>query len=50
MSASPGSPAAPPLAQSRDFWVLMGYAVLLGVLGAFAALVFMGVIGFGNNW
>ena len=28
----------------------MAYAVALGVLGAFAALVFMGVIGFGDNW
>ena len=28
----------------------MGYAVALGVFGAFAGLVFMGVIGFGGRW
>jgi chloride channel protein, CIC family len=50
MSASPEPPASPPLTQSKDFWVLMGYAAALGILGAFAGLVFMGVTGFGNNW
>ena len=28
----------------------MGYAVLFGVLGAFAGLVLMGVVGFGVGW
>ncbi|HSU35303.1 MAG TPA: chloride channel protein [Propionibacteriaceae bacterium] len=28
----------------------MGYAVALGVFGAFAGLVFMGLIGFGDGW
>jgi hypothetical protein len=28
----------------------MGYAVALGVFGAFAGLVFMGVLGFGGRW
>ena len=28
----------------------MGYAVVLGVFGAFAGLVFIGVINFGGNW
>jgi len=28
----------------------VGYAVALGVFGAFAGLVFMGVIGFGGRW
>jgi H+/Cl- antiporter ClcA len=28
----------------------MGYALVLGVVGAFAGLVFMGVVGAGNNW
>ena len=28
----------------------MGYAVVLGVFGAFAGLVFIGVIEFGGNW
>jgi chloride channel protein, CIC family len=34
----------------REFWVLMAYAVALGVFGALVSLVFMGVIGVGNNW
>jgi hypothetical protein len=50
MSATPESTPPPPFPQTREFWVLMAYAVGLGVLGAFASLVFMGVIGFGNNW
>src|SRR6476660_756587 len=41
---------SPPFTQNREFWVLMGYAVALGVFGAFAGLVFMGVIGFGGRW
>ena len=28
----------------------MGYALLLGLLGAVAGLVFLGVTGAGNNW
>ena len=28
----------------------MGYAVALGVFGAFAGLVFIGVVGYGGNW
>ena len=28
----------------------MGYAVILGVFGAFAGLVFIGVIKFGGKW
>src|SRR4051794_29207422 len=40
----------PPPTQDRSLWALMGYAVALGVLGAVAALLFMGVIGFGDNW
>ena len=49
--AEPADPAvSPPFTQSREFWVLMGYAVVLGVFGAFAGLVFMGVIGFGGRW
>ncbi len=50
MSATTGSATRPPVTQSRDFWVLMGYAVALGVLGAFAGLIFIGVIGFGGKW
>ena len=41
---------SPPLTRTRQFWVLLGYAVALGVAGALASLVFMGVISFGDNW
>ena len=50
MSASSGSAAAPPVTRKRDFWVLMGYAVVLGLFGAFAGLAFIGVIKFGGKW
>ncbi len=43
MSVASGPAASQPFTQKRDFWVLMGYAVVLGVFGAFAGLVFMGV-------
>jgi H+/Cl- antiporter ClcA len=43
-------PPEPSLTQTRDFWVLMAYAVGLGVFGAVVSLVFLGVIGWGNNW
>ena len=50
VSAAPGPAAAPPVTQQREFRVLMGYAVALGVFGAFAGLVFIGVIKFGGKW
>ena len=50
MSLSSGSEAAPAVSQKREFWVLMGYAVALGVFGAVAGLVFIGVITFGGKW
>ena len=50
MSATSGSAPAPPFPQTPQFWVLMAYALGLGVFGAIAALLFMGLIGFGNNW
>src|SRR5262245_7622189 len=36
--------------QTREFWTLMAYALLLGVVGAIIGLVFLGVIDAGNNW
>ena len=49
--SAPTEPAPEvPVTQQREFWVLMAYAVVLGVFGAFAALVFMGVITFGGKW
>jgi len=50
MTAPAGQAASPPFTQRRDFWVLMGYAAALGVFGAFAALVFMGVVKVGGKW
>ena len=50
VSGTPDPAAAPPVTQKREFWVLMGYAVVLGVFGAFAGLVFIGVIKFGGKW
>ena len=50
VSVSSGPAAAPPVTQKREFWVLMGYAVALGVFGAVAGLVFIGVIKFGGKW
>jgi H+/Cl- antiporter ClcA len=50
VSATPKEATSPPVTQKREFWVLMGYAVVLGVFGAFAALVFIGVIKFGGKW
>jgi H+/Cl- antiporter ClcA len=50
VSVSSGPAVAPPVTQKREFWVLMGYAVALGVFGAVAGLVFIGVIGFGDTW
>ena len=50
MSATSGSAPTPPFPQTPEFWVLMAYALGLGVFGACAALLFMGLIGFGDNW
>ena len=50
MSDASGSSPAPPFPQTPQFWLLMGYALGLGVFGACVALLFMGLIGFGNNW
>ena len=50
MTATPGQAAAPPVTQKREFWVLTGYAVVLGVFGAFAGLIFIGAINFGGKW
>ena len=44
------SPHLQPVTRTRAFWVLMAYAIGLGVLGAFAGLVFIGVTGVGERW
>jgi H+/Cl- antiporter ClcA len=50
MTVTTEQAVAPPVTQKREFWVLMGYAVVLGVFGAFAALIFVGAIKFGGKW
>ena len=50
VSISSGPVAPTPVTQKREFWVLMGYAVALGVFGGVAGLVFIGVIDFGGEW
>ena len=46
----PGPAADPPVTQRREFWVLAGCAVALGVFGAFAGLVFLEIIKLGTRW
>jgi chloride channel protein, CIC family len=49
--SAPTEPAPEvPVTQKREFWALMGYAVALGIFGAFAGLVFVGAIDFGGKW
>jgi H+/Cl- antiporter ClcA len=50
MSATSEPAPSAPFTQTRRFWVLMAYAVALGVFGAIAGLVFIGVIGAGERW
>jgi H+/Cl- antiporter ClcA len=50
VTISSGPAPAPPVTQQREFWVLMGCAVALGVFGAAAGLAFIGVITAGGKW
>jgi hypothetical protein len=50
VTPAPEPAVEPPVTQKREFWVLMAYAVVLGVFGAFAALIFVGAITFGGKW
>ncbi len=50
MGEVPGPAADPPVIHGREFWVLMGYATALGVFGAFAGLVYLGIIKLGSRW
>jgi len=36
--------------RQREFWVLIGCAIALGVFGAFASLISLGIIKFGSKW
>ena len=50
MTATSGQSLTVPVTQKREFWVLLAYAVVLGVFGAFAALIFIGAITVGGKW
>ena len=41
---------SPVLTKTRSLWALVCYAVILGGAGAVAGLLFMGLIGYGDNW
>lgn len=47
---APTPPEAIPFTQRRDFWVVIGCAAVLGVLGGVFGLLFMWFIDVGNNW
>jgi len=50
-TSGPSEPAAaPPFTGTREFWLLMAYALALGVFGAFIGMAFIGVTDVGNNW
>jgi H+/Cl- antiporter ClcA len=36
--------------QTKSFWQVLGYSAVLGVFGAIAGLVFLGVTGVGERW
>lgn len=55
MSAAPEPAPAPalpaaPWSETPEFWVVVVYALCLGVFGALVGLAFIAVIGAGNNW
>lgn len=50
MSNDSAHEAVPAYTQTRRFWELMLTAVFLGIVGAHAGLVFLGVIGVGAAW
>jgi H+/Cl- antiporter ClcA len=43
-------PVQPPITRSKEFWVLTGYAIALGVFGGLAGLLFLGLITRGEKW
>ncbi|MGB7982262.1 MAG: chloride channel protein [Candidatus Nanopelagicales bacterium] len=45
-----GSGTARDQAPGREFWLVIGYAAILGAVGAVGGLVFLGVIGVGPTW
>lgn len=50
VTGTPEQSISPPVTRKPEFWALLAWAGLLGVSGAFAALVFVGVITLGGRW
>lgn len=43
-------PSSSPALRTREFWALIGYAMVLGVFGAVVGLIFVGAVTFGGKW
>ena len=50
MTGMRGQNLETPVTGRREFWALIASALLLGVFGAFAALLFVGAINLGGRW
>lgn len=50
MGDTPTTETVPDYTQARSFWELLLTAAFLGVVGAIAGLVFLGVTGIGSDW
>jgi len=49
-SPLPTTAPEPPVGRQRSFWVLIGFACILGILGGAFSLVFMAFLNFGESW
>lgn len=49
-SSSPTTAPGAPAGRQRGFWVLIGFACVLGVLGGAFSLAFMTLLGLGESW
>lgn len=50
MSEASDVTSTPAEMRTRSFWRLMGYAAILGVVGAVAGILFLGVTSIGETW
>ena len=50
VGSAPRQTAGRPITGEREFWVLVGYSVALGVFGGFAGLLSLGAIKLGGRW